>query len=244
MKINMKTPGVHHIALRSTDLPRSRRFYAETLGLPVVLEASNLFIFLAGATAVAVRGPEAGTPRSDVFNPFRVGLDHIALACADELELKRIASALAQAGVENTGVKLDETLGKRYVAFKDPDRIAWEFYMAKNPNVEVVESYLNGLRNKDLSQVPFAADVTFESPLTPQRTGVKEVVELLSSLFPAIKDIQIKRHIVEGEYVASIFDFETTYGVIEVFDCFRVSNGLLKQIRPYYDPRPITDQTK
>ena len=31
-------------------------------------------------------------------------------------------------GVENTGVKLDETLGKRYVAFKDPDRIAWEFY--------------------------------------------------------------------------------------------------------------------
>ena len=28
-----------------------------------------------------------------------------------------------------TGVKLDETLGKRYVAFKDPDRIAWEFYM-------------------------------------------------------------------------------------------------------------------
>ena len=32
--------------------------------------------------------------------------------------------------MENTGVKLDETLGKRYVAFKDPDRIAWELYMA------------------------------------------------------------------------------------------------------------------
>jgi len=25
---------------------------------------------------------------------------------------------------------MDSTLGKRYVAFKDPDRIAWEFYMA------------------------------------------------------------------------------------------------------------------
>jgi glyoxylase I family protein len=24
---------------------------------------------------------------------------------------------------------MDETLGKNYVAFKDPDRIAWEFYM-------------------------------------------------------------------------------------------------------------------
>jgi hypothetical protein len=25
--------------------------------------------------------------------------------------------------------KLDPTLSKRYVAFKDPGRIAWEFYM-------------------------------------------------------------------------------------------------------------------
>ena len=32
--------------------------------------------------------------------------------------------------IENTGVKLDEALGKRYVAFKDPDRISWEFYSA------------------------------------------------------------------------------------------------------------------
>ena len=130
MKINIKTPGVHHVALRSTNLERSKRFYAETLGFPVLLEKPNLFIFGAGSTAVAVRGPEAGTPRGDVFSPFRVGLDHISLACADAAELERVAGALSSAGVENTGVKLDETLGKRYVAFKDPDRIAWEFYMA------------------------------------------------------------------------------------------------------------------
>ncbi len=37
-----------------------------------------------------------------------------------------------------------------------------------NPNVEAVESYLNGLKNKDLSSVPFARDVTFESPLSPK----------------------------------------------------------------------------
>jgi uncharacterized glyoxalase superfamily protein PhnB len=52
------------------------------------------------------------------------------LGCTDESELKRVAEALSAAGVESTGVKLDETLGKRYVAFKDPDRIAWEFYSA------------------------------------------------------------------------------------------------------------------
>lgn len=36
---------------------------------------------------------------------------------------------MADAGVQNGGAKFDETLGKRYVAFKDPDGIAWELYM-------------------------------------------------------------------------------------------------------------------
>ena len=129
MGMNIKTTGAHHIALRSTNLARSKRFYAETLGFPVVAEVPNLFLFMAGGTAFGVRGPENGTPSDDTFNPFRVGLDHIALGCEDEQELERVADALQEAGIENTGVKLDETLGKKYVAFKDPDRISWEYYM-------------------------------------------------------------------------------------------------------------------
>lgn len=129
MSISLQTSGVHHVTLRSTDLQRSRRFYVETLGFPVALEAPNLIVTLAGATAVVLRGPDAQTPTGDVFNPFRVGLDHVALACTDETELERVGSALSKAGVENTGVKLDPTLGKKYIAFKDPDRIAWELYM-------------------------------------------------------------------------------------------------------------------
>jgi catechol 2,3-dioxygenase-like lactoylglutathione lyase family enzyme len=129
MKIEIETPGIHHIALRSSDLPRSKRFYTETLGFPVLLENDKLFIFRAGSTAVGVRGPDTATPQGDVFNPFRVGLDHLALACTTEAELERVATALSEAGVENTGVKTDPTLNKKYVAFKDPDRIAWELYL-------------------------------------------------------------------------------------------------------------------
>ncbi len=129
MAIDIQTPGVHHVALRVSDCELSKNFYVETLGFKIVLEKPNLFIFFAGNTAVGILGPDADTTAGGSFNPFRVGLDHIALTCEDEAELERVAKALADASVENTGIKVDETLGKKYVAFKDPDRISWEFYM-------------------------------------------------------------------------------------------------------------------
>ena len=129
MGIDINTPGIHHVALRVTDFERARAFYIDTLGFQAAIDTPELLIFLAGSTAIGIRGPVEGTP-PDAFNPFLAGLDHLALACEDEAELERVAKALEQGGIENTGVKLDETLGKRYIAFKDPDRIAWEFYMA------------------------------------------------------------------------------------------------------------------
>lgn len=128
--IQIKTPGLHHVALRSTDLARSRVFYIERLGFPVLLEDREIFIFGAGGTAVAVRGPDAQTGANDAFNPYRVGLDHLALACADENELRRVARELTAIGINNTGVRTDATLDKPYVAFKDPDGISWELYMS------------------------------------------------------------------------------------------------------------------
>lgn len=128
-----RTAGIHHLTLRSTDLSRSRSFYGTTLGLPIVIETPELFAALAGGAAIVVRGPDAQTPAGDRFNPFRVGLDHVALGCGSEPELERVAAALAAANVPSTGIKFDAVLQRRYVAFKDPDGIAWEFYMAPDP---------------------------------------------------------------------------------------------------------------
>lgn len=127
--IRIATTGVHHLALRCTDLARSRRFYVEMLGFVPLLDTPGLFIVAAGQTAVAVRAPGPATDSNDIFNPFRVGLDHVALTCADPAELQRVTAALTDWGVENTGVKTDEVLGKDYVAFRDPDGIKWELYM-------------------------------------------------------------------------------------------------------------------
>ena len=128
MPIDIHTPGVHHIAIRVTNMGRSRNFYIDQLGFKAVIDTPELLIFFAGTTAIAIKGPEGKVDSHDQFNPFRVGLDHIALGCDDSQELQRVANALNAHQIENTGIKLDETLQKDYVAFKDPDRISWEFY--------------------------------------------------------------------------------------------------------------------
>ena len=240
MTIALQTTGIHHLSLRSTNLARARTFYGDTLGFPIVLETAELFVALAGSTAVAVRGPDARTESGDRFNPFRVGLDHVALACGRETELDRVAAALHAAGVPSTGLTFDPLLQRRYVAFKDPDGIAWEFYMAPQVAIEVVERYLAALRTGNLMDVPFAPDVTFESPLATRVSGRGAVIEALQDMLPAVLGVTVRDHIADGEFVASRFDLDTPFGRIEVFDRFRVVNGLLAEIRPYYDPRPIT----
>ena len=42
MSINIKTSGAHHIALRSTNLERSKRFYTETLGFSIIKETPEI----------------------------------------------------------------------------------------------------------------------------------------------------------------------------------------------------------
>jgi hypothetical protein len=109
--------------------------------------------------------------------------------------------------------------------------------MSRDETIAVIESYIKGLRSKDLSNVPFAADVTFEGPRQPRLTGRPNVIAFLTSILPAIKDIRIERHIVEGEYVATVFDMETIFGTDKVFDLLHVSNGQLKAIHSFYYPQ-------
>jgi hypothetical protein len=65
------------------------------------------------------------------------------------------------------------------------------------------------------------------------------VVGFLKMILPAIKDIQIKQHIVEGDYVATVFDMEMTDGIDRVFDRIRLLDGEVKEIHSFYYARPL-----
>jgi len=116
----------------------------------------------------------------------------------------------------------------------------------KNRNVEAAESYINGLKRKDLSSVPLAPDVIFEGPLSPDKLhGAKSVIEFLSGILPMIKDVRIKQYVGDGEHLCVLWELETSTpaAIIPICEYFRVSDGLIKEMRPYYDPRPISDPT-
>ena len=109
--------------------------------------------------------------------------------------------------------------------------------MSREQKVAVVEAYLDCFATKDLSKIPLAEDVTFEGPLVAKLTGRQTIKGFLASILPMIKGIQLKQHIVEGDYVATVFDMETVNGVDHVFDRIHIVDGEIKAIHAFYYPK-------
>jgi hypothetical protein len=110
--------------------------------------------------------------------------------------------------------------------------------VSREEKVTIVEAYLRGLAGKDISKVPFAANITFEGPRVGKLIGRSAVVGFLTSILPAVKSVQIKQHIVEGDFVATVFEMETIFGVDQVCDRVHVGDGELKEIHSFYYPQP------
>jgi predicted ester cyclase len=106
--------------------------------------------------------------------------------------------------------------------------------ISREQKVAAVEAYLDCFVSKNVSQVPFAEDVTFEGPRMPKLTGRQTVIGFLASIMPAVKGIQVKQHIVEGDYVATVFDMQTVNGVDHVFDRIHIVGGEIKGVHAFY----------
>jgi hypothetical protein len=106
--------------------------------------------------------------------------------------------------------------------------------MSREENVSLVEAYLDCFRTKDLSKISFAEDVTFEGPRMPKLAGRATELGFLAHILPMVKGIQFEQHIVEGDYVATVFDMETENGVDHVFDRIHIVDGQIKSIHAFY----------
>jgi glyoxylase I family protein len=128
MKLNAN--GLSHLGLRVTYLPRAKRFYVDTLGCQLVRETDGAVLINMYGTLIALYGADSYSSSDDHFDPFRVGLDHLALAVEDTSILEGLKRDLDAAGVHNNGVEEDPETHDKYISFYDPDGIAWELYSA------------------------------------------------------------------------------------------------------------------
>ncbi|MCP5119028.1 MAG: VOC family protein, partial [bacterium] len=95
--------GMNHIALRVTDVARSRDFYQRVFGLPVVMEsARNCFLGL-GKNFVAL------------FEGNKPGMDHYCYEVAN-YEVRAVTAEL-----DRQGLNPRQPSGTDRVYFKDPD---------------------------------------------------------------------------------------------------------------------------
>lgn len=125
-----KVSGFTHVSLSVTDLDRSRRFYHQQLGLPILADEFEGSAFdgrevmvLVGRTALCLQEHRSNAGES--FDPTRTGLDHLALAVRSAEELVSWAEHLEAAGIAHSGVKPLPGFG-RFIELRDPDGIQLE----------------------------------------------------------------------------------------------------------------------
>jgi glyoxylase I family protein len=124
--------AIHHIALICSDYERSRAFYRDILGLPVIREVWR-------AERLSWKCDlDAGNAQIELFSfpdpparpsrPEACGLRHLAFL-VDDLDAE--VARLDAAGVICEPIRIDEYTNQRFTFFADPDGLPLELYESK-----------------------------------------------------------------------------------------------------------------
>lgn len=129
--MTQRTLGIHHVVLTVSDIDRSAEFYARVLGLRRGGDESASWRYLTDGTVhfIVQRAPDAPIPE-DRFDENRVGLDHVAFAVPSRTELEATLAVLRAMAIPSAGIEHDPDGDGDYIAFRDPDNIQVEVYIA------------------------------------------------------------------------------------------------------------------
>ena len=124
--------GIHHVAIICSDYERSRAFYTEVLGLPVIAETLRAE---RRSWKLDLGLPDGGQielfsfpdPPTRPSTPEAQGLRHLAFRVADVDAAK---AELEARGVAVEDVRIDGLTGRKFTFFPDPDGLPLELYEA------------------------------------------------------------------------------------------------------------------
>jgi glyoxylase I family protein len=125
----MHLQAIHHVAIICADYDRSKRFYTEVLGLPIVAEtyrearqSYKLDLRIGAAQLELFSFPN---PADRPSRPEACGLRHLAFAVTD---LDRMVAQLVEQGIAVEPIRIDEWTDRRFTFFQDPDGLPLELY--------------------------------------------------------------------------------------------------------------------
>lgn len=130
------TPGpqkIHAVTLFTEDLGRTKAFYQEVFGLPVVFETGDSAVFRIGETLVdLLHTPSARelVAPAAVADPAAGARFQFTIAVED---VDALVANLRQHGVAILNGPMDRPWGVRTAAFRDPGGHIWEIAQDEPP---------------------------------------------------------------------------------------------------------------
>jgi glyoxylase I family protein len=122
--------GGHHIALTVKDADRSAAWYADLLGMQVLMQGDDetvRFRVLAHPCGWVVGVREYPGHSDGAFDEHRTGMDHFAFTVPTRDDLDGWKSELEQRDIVHSPIA--ETPIGTVLCFRDPDNIQLEFWL-------------------------------------------------------------------------------------------------------------------
>lgn len=130
---------IHHVAIICSDYEKSKHFYVNLLGFPIIEETyrkerkSYKLDLQVGESDCAERSAKGDrielfsfpNPPQRPSTPEACGLRHLAFEVND---IHASVAQLQAKGIEVEDIRVDEITGKKYTFFKDPDNLPLELY--------------------------------------------------------------------------------------------------------------------
>ncbi|HEX3940976.1 MAG TPA: VOC family protein [Acidobacteriaceae bacterium] len=120
-------PGLYldHIVLRVHKMAETELFWSALLGKPEFKDEESL-MYIVGATRLFFTSSLYKTVES--YDKECGGLNHLAFGVRSSEELRLVLDHLKNAGLQNSGVKIDHYGNKEFIWLDDPNSFRVEFY--------------------------------------------------------------------------------------------------------------------